>query len=174
MKLTNRIVSLCLACTVALASISSVARASLSTPEPRGDDAQATEALRQGRALLKRGHADQALPLLENALKLYTAADAPRGAAAAHDALGDLYTRQGQYARALDHFKQAQQNFAEAESKGNAMAKAAGFTDNSFNTDLMLAKIGETYFRMGDVQQSGAAYAGMRVTKPNTGAVAIR
>jgi CHAT domain-containing protein len=170
MKLKNRIASLSLACAVALTSVAPLARAATGATEPP-DSPQATEALRQGRTLLKRGRADQALPLLENALKLYTAANDPRGEAAAHDALGDLYSRQGQYARALDHFKKAQQNFTEAEAKTNAVAKAAGFSDNSFNADLMLAKVGETYFRMGDVQQSGAAYSQMRVTKPNTGAV---
>src|SRR5436190_24022262 len=45
------------------------------------------EALRQGRALLRRGKADQALPLLETALKLATEANRPREIAAAHDAL---------------------------------------------------------------------------------------
>ncbi|MFL6229707.1 MAG: tetratricopeptide repeat protein, partial [Pyrinomonadaceae bacterium] len=159
-----------LACAVGFSSISSLARTTPTETAPP-DSAQATESLRQGRVLLKRGRADQALPLLETALKLYTAADEPRGEAAAHDALGDLYSRQGQYARALDHFKQAQQNFVAAATKGNALTKAAGFTDSSFNSDLMLAKVGETYFRMGDVAQSGAAYAGMHVTKPDTGAV---
>jgi CHAT domain-containing protein len=170
MKLLNRIASISLACVVVCSTVATLVRASSDSTGPQ-DVAQATEALRQGRVLLKRGRADQALPLLENALKLYTAANAPRGEAAAHDALGDLYSRQGQYARALDHFKKAQQNFTEAEAKTNALTKAAGFSDNSFNSDLMLAKVGETYFRMGDVQQSGAAYAQMRVTKPDTGAV---
>jgi tetratricopeptide (TPR) repeat protein len=103
MKLKKRIASLSLACVVGFSAASSVARASFGATEPQ-DALQATEALRQGRVLLKRGRADQALPLLENALRLYTAANAPRGEAAAHDALGDLYSRQGQYARALDHF----------------------------------------------------------------------
>ncbi|HEX8162751.1 MAG TPA: CHAT domain-containing tetratricopeptide repeat protein [Pyrinomonadaceae bacterium] len=159
-----------LACAVALATASLAPRAALAAPDPQ-QAAQATDALRQGRALLKRGRADQALPLLETALKLYTEAGAPRGQAAAHDALGDLYARQGQYARALDHFKKARESFIEAETKGNLVKKAAGFSDNSFNSDLMLAKVGETYFRLGDVQQSGAAYAQMQVKKPNTGAV---
>ncbi|HVG28303.1 MAG TPA: CHAT domain-containing tetratricopeptide repeat protein [Pyrinomonadaceae bacterium] len=170
MKQKNRIASLLLACAVGFAPAASGARASLGADEPQGA-VQATESLRQGRALLKRGRADQALPLLENALKLYAAAAAPRGEAAAHDALGDLYARQGQYARALDHFKKARENFTEAEARGSAVKKAAGFSDNSFNSDLMLAKVGETYFRLGDVQQSGAAYAQMQVKKPNTGAV---
>ncbi|MDT7603343.1 MAG: hypothetical protein QOF61_1340 [Acidobacteriota bacterium] len=165
MKLKNRIASLSLACAVGLAAVSTLPRAARAATAP-DDAAQATEALRQGRALLKRGRADQALPLLEHALKLSTAANAPRGEAAAHDALGDLYARQGQYARALDHFKQARAKFAEAETKTSALSKATGFSDNLYNADLMLAKVGETYFRMGEVQQSGAAYASMQVKKP--------
>src|SRR5437867_1120260 len=47
--------------------------------------------LSRGRALLKQGHADQALGLLETALNLYTQANNQRGIAAASDALGDLY-----------------------------------------------------------------------------------
>jgi CHAT domain-containing protein len=168
MKTKNRIASLLLACAVifSVAPHVSVTRASVGATEPQQQGTQATEALRQGRTLLKRGRADQALPLLEQALKLYAAANDARGQAAAHDALGDLYTRQGQYARALAHYKDARAKFAEAEAKTSAITKAAGFSDNSFNADLMLAKVGETYFRMGDVQQSGAAYASMQVKKP--------
>ena len=54
-------------------------------------------ALREGRRLLKRGQADKALIQLRNALDLYTAAKNNSGMAAAHNELGDLYMRQGQY-----------------------------------------------------------------------------
>jgi CHAT domain-containing protein/tetratricopeptide (TPR) repeat protein len=165
MKLNKRIASFSLACVVALTAVALVTRG-VGATEPQAQGTQATDALRQGRALLKRGRADQALPLLENALKLYAAANDARGQAAAHDALGDLYSRQGQYARALDHFKQAREKFVEAETKTNALSKAAGFSDNSFNADLMLAKVGETYFRMGEIARSGSAYAQMQVKKP--------
>ncbi len=59
--------------------------------------------LSRGRALLKQGHADQALGYLENALSLFTQSNSSRGIAAAQDALGDLYLIQGQYKVALDH-----------------------------------------------------------------------
>jgi CHAT domain-containing protein len=167
-KTRKTLISLACAATLTLTSLAPPR--ALASPDPQ-QIAQATDALRQGRRLLKRGHADQALPLLETALRLYTEASAPRGEAAAHDALGDLYARQGQYARALDHYKKARENFTEAETKGNAVKKAAGFSDNSFNSDLMLAKVGETYYRMGKIAESGAAYAQMQVTKPSTGAV---
>ncbi|MCA1558578.1 MAG: tetratricopeptide repeat protein, partial [Acidobacteria bacterium] len=53
--------------------------------------------LDQGRKLLKRGKADQALGLLEQALKGFQAASDQKGVAVTEDALGDLYNRQGQY-----------------------------------------------------------------------------
>ena len=64
-------------------------------------------ALREGRRLLKRGQADKALIQLRNALDLYTAAKNNSGMAAAHNELGDLYMRQGQYQVALDHYQKA-------------------------------------------------------------------
>ncbi|MFN2482558.1 MAG: tetratricopeptide repeat protein, partial [Pyrinomonadaceae bacterium] len=167
-KTRTMLVSLACAAALTLASLAPLSAHASFDPQQL---AQVTDALRQGRRLLKRGRADQALPLLETALRLYTEANASRGAAAAHDTLGDLYARQGQYARALDHYKKGRENFTAAETKGNAVKKAAGFSDNSFNSDLMLAKVGETLFRMGQVAESGAAYAQMQVKKPNTGAV---
>ncbi len=68
---------------------------------------QAGTALQEGRRLLKRGKADQALGQLQTALNLYTAAKNRRGIAAAHNELGDLYLRQGQDKTALDHYEQA-------------------------------------------------------------------
>ena len=50
---------------------------------PQGNQADA--ALQEGRRLLKRGQADQALGHLETALRLYTAAKSNRGVAAAHN-----------------------------------------------------------------------------------------
>src|ERR1051325_7431988 len=72
---------------------------------------QASTALHEGRRLLKRGHADQALVQLRNALNLYTAAKNNSGMAAAHNELGDLYLRQGQYPVALDHYQKALEGF---------------------------------------------------------------
>src|SRR5688572_22977058 len=64
-------------------------------------------ALREGRRLLKRGRADQALIQLRTALNLYTSAKNNSGIAAAHNELGDLYLRQGQYQIALDNYQKA-------------------------------------------------------------------
>src|SRR5258708_8126084 len=76
--------------------------------EPQ-NDANAT--LSRGRALLKQGHADQALGYLENALNLFTQSNSSRGVAAAQDALGDLYLIQGQDKVALDHYRSRSEAF---------------------------------------------------------------
>src|SRR5258708_26970694 len=85
--------------------------------------------LSRGRALLKQGHADQALGYLENALKLFTQSNNRRGIAAAEDALGDLYLIQGQYKVALDHYQKAYEAFSGAHNQeqttGNAATSAA-------------------------------------------------
>src|SRR5881392_2677729 len=81
--------------------------------------------LSRGRALLKQGHADQALPQLESALNAFTQTNNVRGIAAAQDALGDLYMVQGQYKVALDHYKSAYQSFVVASGKNQTSASAA-------------------------------------------------
>src|SRR3954471_19287672 len=77
-------------------------------------EGQASEALKQGRALLKRGKADQALARLQSALTLFKAANNAKGVAAANDALGDLYLRQGQYAVAVKYYQDAHDAYAQA------------------------------------------------------------
>src|SRR5215210_1981592 len=122
-------------------------------PRPAAQAAQQrldfVQALRQGRALLKRGKADQALPLLEEALKLATEAKRPREEAAAHDALGELYARQGQYEIALTHYQKAREGFQAAAAQESAVTRVVGISDNSYNSDLMFAKVGDTYERLG-------------------------
>lgn len=147
---------------------------------------QADSALQQGRRLLRRGQADQALGYLETALQLYTAAKNGRGAAAAENELGDLYLRQGQYKVALDHYQKSYQAFAGVSSQdqqneaaasgaagrvagGNAGAltgAAAGVADSGFNANLLLAKIGDTNYRLGRLAEASGAYGRMRVKKP--------
>lgn len=146
---------------------------------------QADAALQQGRRLLRRGQADQALGYLETALNLYLAARNNRGAAAAHNELGDLYLRQGQYKVALDHYRKAYEAFTGAQSQdqkneaaaGNATRvagatagavaeTAASVSDNGFNANLILAKIGDTNYRLGQLAAATAAYNQMRIKKP--------
>src|SRR3989440_3380713 len=143
--------------------------------------------LSRGRALLKQGHADQALPMLESALNSFTQTNNARGIAAAEDALGDLYMIQGQHRVALDHYRSAYQSFVVASGKdqtgasaANNIASRAGSTasaatetaastlDNGFNANLMLAKIGETNYRLGQMSAASTAYFMMTVKKPES------
>jgi CHAT domain-containing protein/tetratricopeptide (TPR) repeat protein len=147
------------------------------------------DTLSRGRALLKQGHADQALGYLENALNLFTQSNNRRGVAAAQDALGDLYLIQGQYKVALDHYQKAYEAFVGASSNdatnqaaANSVASRAGSTAaaatetagsaaaNGFNANLMLAKIGDTNYRLGRMSEAGTAYAMMNVKKPESAA----
>jgi CHAT domain-containing protein/tetratricopeptide (TPR) repeat protein len=139
--------------------------------------------------MLRQGHADQALGHLETALNLYTQTNNARGIAATEDALGDLYMIQGQYKIALDHYQKAYHSFVAARGKdeagqsaANAVASRAGSTasaatetassiaDNGFNANLMLAKIGDTNYRLGRIQEASMAYLTMTVKKPESAA----
>jgi len=127
---------------------------------------QAGTALREGRRLLKRGHADQALIQLRTALNLYTAAKNNSGIAAAHNELGDLYLRQGQYQVALDNYQKALDGFLAFDAKKEVVNAAVGLGDDKYNANLMLAKIGDVNFRLGRPAESRAAYGRMVVKKP--------
>src|SRR5262245_10203055 len=150
----------------------------------------ASSALSRGRTLLKQGHADQALPLLQSALTGFTQANNARGMAAAEDALGDLYLVQGQYQVALDHYQKAYKSFGVASGNDRTSAaganSAAGLTgsntaeaatqaaastlDNGFNANLMLAKIGDTNYRLGRMSEASSSYFMMTVKKPESAA----
>src|SRR5262249_39497454 len=154
-------------------------------PQSQGD---ASSALSRGRALLKQGHADQALGYLETALKGFTQANNSRGIAAAEDGFGDLYMIQGQYKVSLEHYQKAYQAFnagrasdAQGQAAANSLASKGGSTaaaaadtagtvaaDNGFNANLMLAKIGDTNYRLGHLTEANAAYLSMTVKKPES------
>jgi CHAT domain-containing protein len=142
-------------------------------------------ALREGRRLLKRGQADKALIQLRNALNQYTAAKNNSGMAAAHNELGDLFMRQGQYQIALDHYQKAYDGFFAGNPKQDAVTSgvasaaapaaittaasaAATIGDDKYNANLMLAKIGDVNFRLGKTADSRAAYSRMAVKKPES------
>ena len=151
---------------------------------------QAGSALQEGRRLLKRGKADQALGQLQTALNLYTATNNRKGIAAAHNELGDLYLRQGQNKTALDHYQQAydvltgalgqeQKNTAAAGTAarmvpsakaGEAVDTAASASDTGFNAKLLLAKIGDTNYQLGELRTAAASYGLMNPTKPESAA----
>ena len=137
---------------------------------------QGAVALQEGRRLLKRGKADQALGQLQTALKLYTAAKNNHGIATANNELGDLYLRQGQYNVALDYYNRALEGFVQGDKK-NAQATAAAsvvdsrlananIADDKFNANLMLAKIGDVNLRRGQLAAASSAYARMQAKKP--------
>ena len=152
--------------------------------EPQQID-QAHQALSQGRKLLKRGHADQALVQLQTALRLFTSANNASGMAASHNELGDVYLRQGQYSVALDHYQKAFDGFmnvkppdTQAASSGVARVAgaeaaqgvnaAASIADDKFNANLMLAKIGDVNFRLGKISDAMTAYSRMQVKQPES------
>src|SRR5215211_5070908 len=118
------------------------------TPPVQQTDS-AGAALREGRRLLKRGRADQALIQLRNALNLYTAAKNNSGIAAAHNELGDLYLRQGQYRVALENYQKALEGFLAFNPEKAAVNAVAGLGDDKYNANLMLAKIGDVNYRLG-------------------------
>jgi len=155
------------------------------TLEPQSD--QGHQALAQGRQLLKRGHADQALVQLQKALQLFTSVNNPGGLAATHNELGDLYLRQGQYTVALDHYQKAFDGFVnikkpDVSGASSEVARVAGaeagagvnaaatIADDKFNANLMLAKIGDVNYRIGKISEALAAYSRMDVKKPESAA----
>ena len=186
--LSASVIALSLAASLFLAAQPFVSRtAAASESAPQTDPAGS--ALQQGRKLLKRGLTAEALGQLQTALNLYTTSKNARGIGAAHNELGDLYLRQGQHKVALDHYQKAYQALSGAAVKeqqagaaaggaarmvgsdaGAATEAAASVSDTDFNANLVLAKIGETNFRLGRLSEASAAYSQMRVKKPESAA----
>ena len=161
-------------------ALSATASTATTSVSPQQTDSAGT-ALHEGRRLLKRGQADKALVQLRNALNLYTAAKNNSGMAAAHNELGNLYLRQGQYQVALDHYQKALDGFMAPDPKKDAVnagvasavapaaataaagTAAAAVGDDKYNANLMLAKMGEVNFRLGKNADAKAAYGRMVV-----------
>lgn len=114
--------------------------------------ADAQTALEQGRTLLRLNKADQAFVELDTAMRLFTSANNQAGIAAVEDAMGDIYTRTGQYKTALTRYTNALNSFRTAGDAPNANA--------------ILAKIGETYFLLGDTAAASRAFSEMKVEAP--------
>lgn len=183
MSCPKQVMSFSLVFALLLAPVLSAHASTSSSASPQQPD-QAGTALHEGRRLLKRGQADKALVQLRNALNLYTAAKNNSGMAAAHNELGDLYLRQGQYQVALDHYQKAFDGFIAGDPKKDAVnagvasavapaaataaagTAAAAVGDDKYNANLMLAKMGEVNFRLGKTADSKAAYGRMVVKKP--------
>ena len=179
-SISQRAIGVCLAIALVTTPVAFRALANTPSPNPQQTDSAST-ALHEGRRLLKRGQADKALIQLRNALNLYTAAKNKSGIAAAHNEIGDLYLRQGQYQVALENYQKALDGFLIPDPKKEAasaaaasamapagVAPAAGMAigDDKYNANLMLAKIGDVNFRLGKTADAQAAYNRMVVKKP--------
>src|SRR5207302_840389 len=90
----------------------------------------------------------------ENALRLYKGGDR-FGEAATHDLLGELYEQQGRYSFALEHFQSALKIYTDTKHA-------------EYNANLMLAKIGNMYYRQDDFKSARASYERMDVKKPGS------
>ena len=187
-KLIAFVVSTSLLLGLAVAALSHENSGPTNLPVQQAD--QAGTALQEGRRLLKRGKADQALGQLQTALTLYAAVKNRKGIAAAQNELGDLYLRQGQNKTALDHYKDAydaltgvviqeQKDAAAAGTAarmvpsakaGQAVDTAASASDTGFNAKLLLAKIGDTNYQLRELRAAAASYALMNPKKPESAA----
>ncbi|PWT90684.1 MAG: hypothetical protein C5B55_09310 [Blastocatellia bacterium] len=165
MKLTALMLSVVLS-TMAL-NMATSAKSNVLVEAPQQSD-QANAALKQGRRLLKRGHSDEALIQLQTALNLYTNAKNNSGIAAVENELGDLYLRQGQYPVALNHYQKALDGFLGADKQNQAANAMVGLADDKYNSNLMLAKIGDVNFRLGKTSDALSAYNRMVVKKPES------
>ena len=145
------------------------ARANVNPPAAQAGDG-ALAGREKGRALLRQGKAAEALIHLESALKLFQQAGDKLGEASVNDLLGELYERQGRYDVALKNFESAHDYYAgEAARPANniQVVKALSPKDFAYNANLMLSKIGNVHLRRGDRAKARAAFARMRVTKPD-------
>jgi CHAT domain-containing protein/tetratricopeptide (TPR) repeat protein len=123
----------------------------------------------QGRALLRRGRAAEALVHLERALRLFEQEGRKLGAASTRDLLGELYERQGRYDLALEHYEAAQAAFAElatGEAQRGPLAGALTAREGAYNANLLLAKVGQMHYRRGDAARAREAFSRMTVSKP--------
>src|SRR5438270_611168 len=151
-----------------------VVRAGASAVEPSAEVAQAGGAVderEQGRALLHRGKAGEALVHLERALKAFQASGDKSGEPSTRDLMGELYERQGRYDVALQNYNAAYDLYAAlalGESRQGQLASALSTQENTYNSNLMLAKMGQMHYRRGDADAARAAFGRMRVTRPET------
>src|SRR5205085_11011711 len=122
-----------------------VVRAGASAVEPSAEVAQAggaVEEREQGRALLHRGKAGEALVHLERALKSFQQAGDKSGEASARDLMGELYERQGRYDVALQNYEAAYDIYsamAASEGQQGALAASLSTQEGTYNANLMLA-----------------------------------
>lgn len=141
----------------------------------------------EGRRLLHRGRAAEALVLLESALKAFRQSGDVSGQASTQDLLGELFERQGRYDLALGYYAAAQRLYAESAQKdgkppsvpgGRAQAVNTAVSttaelskaESIYNARLLVAKVGHMLYRRGDFAGAGAEYLKINATRPDTSA----
>lgn len=123
------------------------------TNSPSKNLRQASETLNKAKELLRHHRPEQALNALNTSLQLFKQTGDPKGEAAVHDALGDLYVFYGQNSLAIGEYQSAQRMFRAANERINA--------------DLVLAKLGDLYDLIGQTSESDAAFAQMETGHRN-------
>ncbi len=129
----------------------------------------ASAELEQGRKLLRRGHAGESLIHLEKALQQFQQSGNKSGEAETQDQLGELYEQQGRYDIALQHYTSAQAIYASGADRAahqSALVASVSSGADSYNANLMLAKMGNMYFKQSDTAQARAYYSQIRARKP--------
>src|SRR2546423_5133185 len=112
----------------ALASVSASTLSTTPAPPDTQQAGDATSEREQGRALLHRGKAAEALIHLERALKAFQQSGSKSGEASTRDLLGELYERQGRYDAALENYTAAHDLYVAAASGGKLPPQAAALT----------------------------------------------
>ncbi len=146
----------------------------------------------EGRKLLHRGRAAEALVRLENALKAFRQAGDVPGQASTHDLIGELYERQGRYDLAERRYQEAYELYAalvkpagggkalalpggaqpplpgggRTREAGEAVSTAAKLSaeERDYNARLMLAKVGRVLERLGEAGRARGYYERLAVS----------
>ena len=146
----------------------------------------------EGRRLLHRGRAAEALVRLENALKAFRQSGDTPGQASTQDLIGELYERQGRYDLAERRYQEAYELYAasaqsagggrglalpgggqpplpgggKAREAGEAASTAARLSaeERDYNARLMLAKVGRVLERLGEAARARGYYEQLAVS----------
>ncbi|MET0626333.1 MAG: CHAT domain-containing tetratricopeptide repeat protein [Pyrinomonadaceae bacterium] len=159
-----------------------------SAPAPAGG---AKEDRDEGRKLLHRGRAAEALVHLENALKAFRQSGDVAGQASTQDLIGELYERQGRYDLAERRYSEAHELYAasakpakggkalalpggapplpgggKTRDAGEAVSTVAKLSaeERDYNARLMLAKVGRVLDRLGDAARARGYYEQLAVS----------
>ena len=146
----------------------------------------------EGRRLLHRGRAAEALVLLERALTAFKRSGDRTGQASTEDLIGELYERQGRYDLAERRYQEAHELYAasakparggralavpggvqpplpgggKAREAGEAVETAAKLSaeERDYNARLMLAKVGRVLDRLNETARARGYYEQLAVS----------